>query len=73
MRTTLTIGFCLFFVAIGLADRTFGDDATQEAAKIPSPAESSIVSADAKLELLSRPPLCLEVVPFLLFLFSTWW
>ena len=52
MRTTLTVGFCLFFVAIGLADRTFGDDATQEAAKIPSPAESSIVSADAKLELL---------------------
>ena len=52
MRAALTVGFCMLFAGISLADETSQDDANTTAVEIPSPAESSIVSADAKLELL---------------------
>jgi len=52
MRATLTVGFYMLFVAIGLADESSRENATERTVEIPAPAESSIVSADAKLELL---------------------
>ncbi|MCP4191674.1 MAG: SMP-30/gluconolactonase/LRE family protein [Planctomycetaceae bacterium] len=52
MRAALTVGFCMLFVALGLADEKPIDDATEKVVQIPFPAESSIVSSDAKLERL---------------------
>ena len=52
MRAALNVGFCLLLAGMSLADETSQDDANKTAVEIPSPAESSIVSAAAKLELL---------------------
>ena len=52
MRAVLTVGFCVLYASIGLADETSQDDAKKTAVEIPSPMESRVVSGDAKLELL---------------------